>query len=143
MTAAREQIFAAIDARLTAVDGVEYYQREPTGDPDIFPALALYDGGQGPVDGEVGNDQIALTVTVQGYAEGGAGAAAHAALNELHADVVSALMTLPAIDGLVETVEVKGLRISVALLASARRLAFAQDFEIQFATPWGDPSQFA
>ena len=143
MTSCREQLFAILDERLAAIAGVAEYEREPSGDPNAFPALVLYDGGQMQSDGEVGNSQQMLTVTVQGYAEGGAGAAAHGAMNDLHAAVVAALMTEPPLDGLVETIEDRGLRVSVAVLASKRRFGFAQDFEIQFATVRGDPTQFA
>lgn len=144
MTAAREQIFAAADELLAAIEGVEGYEREPSGDPDVFPALALYDGGERPQEGEVGASRKALMITVHGYVEGGAGALAHATLNELHAKVVRAVMSLAELfEGQIETIDEGDLRVSVAELASARRFGFAQDFEIQFATPRGDPSAFA
>ncbi len=142
MTAAREEIFAALDVLLAAVDGVQRYEREPSGDPDVFPALALYDAGDRPKDGEVGIDQKTLAITVQGYVEGGAGAVAHAAMNELHAAVVRAVMSITA-PIRAEAIEVRDLRVSVAGLASSRRFGFAQDFDIEFATLRGDPSAFA
>jgi hypothetical protein len=143
MTAAREQIFAELDARLSAIEGVAEYERLPSGDPNRFPAVHLFEGGQSPAESEVGSSQKMLRVTVEGYVKGGSGTAAHAAMNALHAKVVSALMTDPPLGGLAETVVDSDLRVDVAELASVRRLGFAQDFDIQFATPWGDPSQLA
>lgn len=137
---AREQIFAALDALLGAVPDVESYERQPSGDPDGYPALALYDAGQELAEHESTACRYQLTVTVEGFVKGASGAAAHGALNALHAKAVAALMAEPPLGGLAELVEEAGqLRIDVAELASERRLGFAQDFTITFATPRGDP----
>jgi hypothetical protein len=142
---AREQIFALADAVLAAVvepdDGE--YERQPSGDPSRFPALDLFDGGERSIEEEAGTSRKEMSVTVGGYVKGGSGAAAHTALNDLHARVVKALMGDAELNSLVELIEPADLRIDVAELASQRRLAFAQDFIIQYATERGDPSQFA
>lgn len=141
---AREQIFAVVDARLAAVTGVLEYERQPTGDPAKFPALHCYDGGERLTEAESYATRKALFLTVEGFVQGASGAAAHAALNTLHANVVKALLTEPPLGGIVELIEEAGdLRIDVAELASQRRLGFAQDFRVEFATVRGDPTQFA
>jgi hypothetical protein len=137
-------IFAEIDVRLLAVDGVRSYEREPSGDPARFPALEALDGGDepDPEEGEVGADRMRLGFTVRGYVEGSSGAAAHDALNALHAAAVFALCGDPGFNlgGLVESIARSGgRRIDVAELSSKRRLGFAQDFEITYATPRGNP----
>jgi hypothetical protein len=143
--AAREQLLAIVDARLAAVEGVASYEAEPSGDPAEFPALASFDGGQQPTDDtEAGATRYVMGLTVEGYVEGGGGAPARAARSLLHARVVAALMTEPPLGGLAESIEEAGeLRLDTAELASKRRLAFAQDFAIQFSTVRGDPATFA
>lgn len=144
MVAAREQIFVKVDARLSGIHGVAEYERQPSSDPDKFNAVHCYDGGERLIETEAGATRKALSFTVEGYVNGASGPEAHAALNELHANVVKSLLTEPPLDGLVELIEEDGdLRIDVAELASQRRLGFAQDFRVEFATVRGDPGQFA
>ena len=140
---AREQLFRAVDEALSGIPGVLEYERQPTGDPNKFNAVHVFDGGQSPGENEGGSRQQVLRFTAEGYVKGGTGPEAHAALNALHADVVRAVMADPTLGGLAEVISDGDLRVDVAELASARRLGFAQDFEIQFATPRGDPSRFA
>lgn len=152
MTASSE-IFASVDARLAPLVGGDVeagggYERMPSGDPDIFPALHAYDGGEEELESETGATRLRLMLTVEGYVEGFSGPAAHDALSQLHADAVAALCGDPNFDlgmpGKVEGIEISGgRRVDVAELASKKRLGFAQDFAIQFATVRGDPSQFA
>lgn len=140
---AREQISAAIDALLTLSPGVTY-EAEPSGDPDTFPALHSYDGGDTPIETESGTTRLRMTITIEGFVEAGSGATARAARNALHADAVQLLMQDPTLTGFVESIELVGdLRLDTAELASKRRLGFAQDFAIQYATPRGDPHQLA
>lgn len=141
MTAIREQIFDWITGQLAAIAGVQLVERMPSGDPDVFPALEIYDGSQRTAEVEVGSTRYILTVRVEGYVEGGDGADAHAAINELHAAVVAALMSAPPIGGLAEDIEEGDARFTVAELASRKRLGFSAAFSIQFATAFGDPSQ--
>jgi hypothetical protein len=146
MTAPLTTIFAAVDARLEAIEGVESYQRMPSGDPDRFPAIEAYDNGDEPVpEPDVGSTRLGLMLTVAGYVETG-GALAHDALIALHADAVKALCGDQGSDlglpGLVELIEITGRRrVDIAELAKKRRLGFEQDFLIQYSTVRGDPSQ--
>jgi hypothetical protein len=145
MVAAREQIFDRIDTVLKAVTGVQSYEAEPSGDPDDFPAIQMFDAGQSPNEGQeaLGTDQLALSVTVVGYVQLGTGATARAARNEFHAAIVLAMMSDATLLAMIETIDVGDFRTFRANLANERRLAFEQDFAIGFATPRGDPSQFA
>lgn len=145
MPSAAGQIFEKVDALLEAIlpAGGEY-ARMPMGDPATFPALFTYDDGETPIERESGNSRMALRFSVEGYVQGGSGKTAHAALLDLHAASVKALCADPTLGNLVETIEPVGQRrVDTAELASKRRLGFAQDFEVQYATVRGDPSQFA
>ncbi|HEV7658830.1 MAG TPA: hypothetical protein VGO55_03190 [Allosphingosinicella sp.] len=146
MTSPLTAIFARIDTRLAAIEGVQSYQRMPSGDPDRFPAIEAYDNGDEPVpDPEVGVTRLGLMLTVAGYVETG-GAIAHDALIALHAAAVQVLCGDEGSDlglpGMVELIEIVGRRrVDIAELAKKRRLGFEQDFLIQYSTVRGDPSQ--
>jgi len=142
------QIFGEIDARLLDVVAARNgsYERMPSGDPDIFPALELFDEGDQPAEQESAATRLDLEVTVRGYMEGHGGAATHDAMIELHADTVKAMCGDVAsnLAGLVENIEIVGQRqVAVSTLSDTRRLAFAQAFLITFATVRGDPNVFA
>ena len=142
-------IYAEVDARMVAIvqpdDG--YYEREPSGDPDVFPALEVYDHGDELLpDQETGATRMELTFTVAGMVVGGSGSAAHDAMLALYGKAVTALCgdagsNLGGVPG-VELIELVGRRrVDVAELASQRRLGFEQDFRVQYSTVRGDPSQ--
>ncbi|USI71618.1 hypothetical protein [Sphingomonas morindae] len=142
MTPLREQIWAEIERRLGAIDGVAEVEREPSAEPISFNALHLEDAGQRTIDGSAGATWYQLAVTIRGYVEGGAGAEAHAALNQLHADTVAALMAdEPPLGGLAETIDEGAMQVQVATAASERRLMFLLDLELTFATRRGNPAQ--
>jgi hypothetical protein len=147
MTAAREQIFALVDQLLgldaeDPIAGLGEYEFEPDRDPAKFPALHAFDGGDLPLEEETGVRMKALTLTIEGFVQKPGGAAARAALNELHAEAVRRLMNNPALErwGIRET---GPLRIDTAELANKRRRGFSQDFEITYSTVPGDPGAFA
>jgi hypothetical protein len=140
---ASEQIMAAADAALGAVPGIASYEAEPMGDPSVFPALHLYEGPTRPIETETGVTRWEMDITVEGFVEAGSGAGARAARAKLRADVVRALIGHTALTDLVDLIEERDLRVDTPVLASKRRLGFAQDFIIQFATLRGDPATFA
>jgi hypothetical protein len=139
MTAVREQIFAAVDAALGAIAGLAEYERMPSGDPARFPAVHTFDDGDSLIEGEAGTDRWAMSLGIDGYVQTDGGAAAHAAINELHADVVSALFGSVALATLSAEIEVQQVRFLVAERASRRRLAMSMDLTIHYATKRGDP----
>lgn len=141
-----ETIFGEVDARLESLNGVESYERMPSGDPARFPALAVYDEGDDPDEHEAGATRATLQITVEGYVEGFGGPAVHATMLQLHANAVFALCGDAGsnLGGIVENIEIVGRRrVAVAQLSDKRRLGFAQDFAITYATPRGDPRSFA
>jgi len=143
MTAIREQIYALIEQRLRDIDGVNEVERMPSGDPDKFPALHIFDADQDPFAAEAHSTRYAMTVGIEGFISGGSGGVAHAALSDLYAKVVAALMTEPPLGGLAETIDEGAFRPRVKELASKRRLTFELDFQITFPTARGDPAQSA
>lgn len=140
MTAIRQTIFAAIASALAspATSAVEI-EVMASADPISFPALHIVDDGQSREMHEAGASRYSLSVSIEGYVEGAGGAAAHAQLNQLYADTVRAVMALIDTVSSIEDIFEGDLRTSVAPLAEARRLAFAQDFAITFVTRRGEP----
>lgn len=141
MTAVREQIFAAVEAALAGV--ATEVQRMPSGDPspDVASALHIFDGGQQPEEEEAGTSRWAMTVGIDGYVKStGGGAAAHAALNALHADTVAAIFAAAPIAGVTDEIEEGGMTVMVAPRANTRFLAFSMDLTIHYATQRGDPA---
>ncbi len=140
-------IWTEIDTRLADVELSEAYERMPSGDPDVFPSLAGFDGGDMAADSEESfSSRRHLEITVEGYVKGSGGAATHAEMIELHADVVFALCGDAGsnLGGIVENIEIWGnRRVSVLELSKDRRLSFAQDFRITYATRRGDPHYLA
>ncbi|GEM_PF-1690830 len=139
------QIFAEVDRRLGVdqITGLQSYERMPSGDPARFNALVVYDEGDEPIEHEAGTTRNSLRITVEGYVIGHGGAATHDEMTKLHAQAVFALCGDAGtnLGGLVENIEVVGTRrVAVTTLAEKRRLGFAQDFEITFSTPRGNPS---
>lgn len=139
MTAVRERIFQRVDQIYEALSGIAY-ERQPSGFPDTFPALAAHDGGQRKIEGEVGIDRWALHLIIEGFIEGSGGSATHTALNELHAIAVSSLMGDDDLAALVEVIEPGDLRVDVAEISSSRRIGFSQDMLVQFSTSRTDPA---
>lgn len=133
----RETIFAAIEAALASTGAAEI-ERMPSGDPLSFPALHIMDDGQAQIEGEAGATRYGMAVSVEGYVEG-TGSAMHSAINALHAGTVAAIIGLIPDTAEIEDIEEGDLRMAVAPLNSARRLAFSQDFTITFATRRGQP----
>lgn len=140
MTAIREQLLTIIFTRLAAIPGVQQAERMFSGDPSAFPALIQMDGDQTTIEEEAGTTRYAMEPTIEGYIETADGASAAAALNELYAAVIEALVTDPVLDGLGETIDEKDLRVSVATLAGARRLGFLLSMSITYATRRGNPA---
>jgi hypothetical protein len=141
MTAVRETILAAIDSALSNGTSAEEIERMPSGDPTSWPALHIYDDGQGLDEAEAGASRYGMALTIEGYVEGAGGTAASQALNQLYADTVTAVMGLEGVQPEIETVREGDMRVTRAALASGRRLAFALDFTITFATRRGLPEQ--
>ena len=141
MTAVREIILAAVEQALWTGTGAQEIERMASGDPASFPALHIYDDGQGVDETEASASRYAMAISLDGYVEGAGGTPASQALNQLYADTIRSIMALEGGVPEIETVREGDMRVSVAALASGRRLAFAHDFTITFATRRGDPEQ--
>lgn len=138
-------IFTEIDARLSGIVAPEgSYERMPSGDPDVFPALEVHDGGDTPAEFEAGATRSELSFEVVGFVEGHGGAQTHDAMTVLHAKVVFALCgDGENLGGIVENIEARDRRPVVAELAAKRRIGFSQDFIVTLITPRGDPRALA
>lgn len=139
MSAIRAQIFGKVDALLSPL--ATEYARMPSGDPAAFPCLYVFDNGDRPAeDGEeAGTQRKLLQIGIDGYVEGGSGAAAHDAAHALYASVIEALYAEPVLDGLASEITEVKLDMDVAVRASARRIAFSLDIEVHYATRRGMP----
>ncbi|WP_267396559.1 MULTISPECIES: hypothetical protein [unclassified Sphingomonas] len=134
----RDLIISAIETAIAPL--AREVEVEPAGDPSVFPGLGITDGGHRVLEREVMITRRAMTVTVDGFVEGGGGKAPTAERNALLAHVVAAIMADETLGGTVELIEDGDLRLFTATLASVRRLGFAQDFTIQFTTSRADPA---
>lgn len=137
----RETIFAAVEAALAGV--ADEVERMPSGDasPSAETALHIFDGGQQVDDHEAGTSRWALTVGIDGYVRTtGGGAAAHAALNALHAATVRAIFAAAPIAGVADEIEEGAMSVVVAPRADNRFLAFSFDLTIFYAHQRGDPA---
>ena len=140
MTAKREAIFAAVEARLAAISGVGEVARMSSGDPSRWPALFIEDGGQTVnLNTEPGLNRYELTVSIDGFVEGGDGASAHADANALYLSVIAALFDGQLLGGLAEQIDEADLRMQSAHLADARRIGFSLDIKITFVAAKAAP----
>jgi hypothetical protein len=122
---------------LTDPDAVEL---EPAGDPDIFPSLGVMITDAAPIERECTLTRWKMGLTVEGFVENGTGEQASQDRTALHAAAVAALMADDRFGGLIELIEPEGFRFVTAELASKRRLAFVQDFSIEFTTSRTNPA---
>lgn len=135
-----ESILAAIVAAANSVPGLTPIEVEPAGDPDIMPARELYEGGWEPIAQEYNLTRWQMEITVEGYVERSDGLVATRERSALHAVTMAAILEDDTLGGLVEMIELGGLRKSTIRLADVRRLAFSQDLSIQFLTSRTNPA---
>lgn len=135
----RLSILEKVAERLRDITTAQEVQLMPSGEPERFDALHIFDEGQSPVEGEVGTSRFAMSIGIDGYVSGGTGTDAAAALNSLYADTIEALFTEPVLDGLATEIAESGLKIMVVQRASARRLSFDLSLTVFYATQRGSP----
>lgn len=141
MACVREDILAEMASRLQAVAGVQEFARESTGDPTKFPALFLTEGPMESRTLESGTQGYAMSILIEGYVNGGDGAEAAAARNDLYAASAAALLAdNQTLGGMVHHIEERRFRPSVAELSNKRRAAFELEVEVQFSTMRGNPA---
>lgn len=142
MTAVREQIFAAIEARLSAIasPAIGEVRRMPGGDPTRLPALFIFDQGDTATRDEEETDTMAfiMSVGVDGFV---AGDAPHTVANALYAAVVEALFPQPVLGGLATEIRIERLNMAVAERAKDHRLGFGLDLAIHYHTRFGEPQE--
>jgi hypothetical protein len=142
MSAIREQIFAAIEARLAAITSpaVAEVRRMPGGDPTRLPALFIFDQGDRSAEDEEETDTMAfvMSVGIDGFV---AGDAPHSAANALYAAVIEALFPQPVLGGLATAIRIERLSMAVAERAKDHRLGFGLELNIHYHTRFGEPQQ--
>lgn len=142
MTAVRESIFTAIEARLAAIISpvVREVERMPAGDPTQLPALFIFDQGDTAAVDEEETDTMAfvMSVGIDGFV---AGDAPHTVANALYAAVIEALFTQPVLDGLATEIRIERLNMAVAERAKDHRLGFGLELAIHYHTRFGEPQQ--
>ena len=124
---------------LTGGTGASEVELMPSGEPEKFSALHIFDEGQDPEPGEVGTERFALSIGIDGYVSGGAGREALEALNNLYADTKEALFAEPVLGGLANEIEETSFRVHVTERASKRRLSFSLGLSVHYATQRGSP----
>lgn len=136
-----DELVERLQAIATTLGGE--FDINPPGDPSSFPALYLEEGDQDADDmTEPGTTRYSFRGTIEGYVQGGSGIVATRARSALYLQVVGALMGAP-FNPSVELVREGSMRRATVVLADARRLAFALDFEmiIVGASEWPAASE--
>lgn len=130
--AARQAVIDAVFARLGEIDDIAELDINPSGEPSRFRALYLVEEDQDANDmTEPEATRYTLSLTIEGYVQGGGGPAATAARSALYLDVVAALMGEP-LHELVEEIHEGRMRLATTVLAKERRLGFALGIKIIF-----------
>jgi hypothetical protein len=136
-----DEIIYRVALAAAGVVGEDAVAIEPDGDPDIFPALEVYDNGDVVLEQESAVTRRRLTLTIEGFAQRGDGNEATAERNALHANTVRAIMADETLGGIVEVIDPGDRRTGTATLSEHRRLMFGQDFAIDYATGRYDPAK--
>lgn len=130
--AARQAVLGAVFARLGEIADIAELDINPSGEPSRFPALYLVEEDQDADDRtEPATTRYGLSLTVEGYVQGGGGAEATAARSALYLAVITALMGDPLHD-IVEEIHEGRMRLATTVLAKERRLGFALGISIIF-----------
>jgi hypothetical protein len=161
-TSIREQALAAFKSQLDAVTGMASITRDDYGQtaPGSLPALIMVDGGQSRTialgndsgqsgaagsdrDGEVfGQETYTARVAVYGYVDAADSTALGAAISDLYAKVVQAVLADPYLDGSAQYLREAADSLSdpeINLEGVLPTAVFAIHFEIEFVTKSGDP----
>lgn len=141
-TPCREQVVAALAARLAGIAGiaglvVERDRTVPLAGPEL-PRLVVYEGDEKLWPGFTGEDAFDLQVDVEGYA-------ASAGLAALRASADAAIFADRTLGGLARDVELASeaapQRLEMDQAAPAK--GFVRSYQITYATREGDPYTFA
>jgi hypothetical protein len=161
-TSIREQALAAFKSQLDAVAGMASITRDDYDQtvPASLPALIMVDGGQSRTidlgngsgqsgatgsghDGEVfGQEAYTARVVVHGYVDAADSAALGAAISDLYAKVVQAVLADPYLGGAAQYLREAADSLSdpeINLEGVLPTAVFAVHFEVEFVTKSGDP----
>lgn len=143
----RETIIGAVVARLAALPGlaetVEFMPAEPPS--DFSRTIAVDDFGQSRDETDATHSRYTMTLNIEFWASGSSGAAAHANLMTLYADIVRAILAAPdrlgeLAAGVVESIEEGDLTVDISAGATTRTLSGTVPIAIQFINRSHDPS---
>lgn len=140
MTTVLDMIDDGVEAALLTIGGIDMVDIEPSGEPDTFPNLAIFQGSNRLLEREAGLQRREMILRVEGTIERGDGREARAERNALHAETVRAIMEDETLGGVVELIEPGDTQFTPAPFASVERLMFSQDFLIQFVTNRTNPA---
>lgn len=141
-TSIREQVLAAVEARLSNIIGVtvERNRVEPV---TVFPSLVLVDGGHTVSDENTGLKLYALRLDVEGYVQAETADELGPALSDLYAKAITALMADRTLGGVAIDVREGELRDPEIDRTQGHgpHSAFSLAFEVDYATDPADPYQ--
>ena len=141
-TSIREQVLAAVAARLGTIGGVtvERNRVEPV---TAFPALVMIDGGHTVTEENAGLKLYASRFDVEGYVQTTTAAELGPSLSDLYAKTVAALMADRTLGGVAIDVREGELRDPEIdrTPGHAPHAAFSLAFEVDYTTRPADPYQ--
>jgi hypothetical protein len=139
MTVVRDDIMTDVETCLAGK--ATEIEVMPEGNPSRFPALHIYDDGDGAQQRtETGTHRQAMKLTIEGFIEQEGGREALAELNALYAAAVKAIFEMADASPLIEEAVQGDMRINRPFLGDRRRLAFSADIPLIFPTLRGDPA---
>lgn len=150
MTAIREQVLAALKARLEtllpAVSGLAVYRNRRS--PMAAPALDVRDGSQQTDSGNVQMKRNLMSVTVAGYVEANSDDEIGPALNDLYGRVIDVLEADTSLGGVAFDLREQGLDVDLETNADGAPLEkpaawFYLSIDIEFTTSQGGSGQLA
>lgn len=138
-----EQIFDAVEARLATVPGVAVVARHPSGPHSRFPAIELYDDGEGVVaqDWQITRAVLELSVTI--IAKGQGAANAHREALALDCGVIRALFADQQLGGLCAIMRLGDRTTDPAEGALEAAVSLTRRISIDFSYQTTDPAALA
>lgn len=137
----RELVIEAFRATLQAIPGISRVYRNRTRAVSAWPAIVIYEAGQGAPIQSTGETRYRLEVEVECHVAGGSDEELGPAASELYALVLEATQADPSLGGLcsdVEEGEMSPLDPANAE-GSAPAASFTVSFILDFATQAGRP----
>lgn len=134
MPIARELILSSLLTRLEAIPAANWVRRSPEAEPDMFPSLALDDGGQSVLERSFNAALYRMSARVEGAVALAGDAATQ--MNALYGAVLAAVATDPTFGGLAEDALEVEFNVDKVEFGDVRLIGFELVLAIEY---WARP----